>query len=421
MMAFKNNYSNVGAKPTFAANFDSISAGNYIKRKTARTIVCNSFDCNLSARGLTQGQFLILKQTRYLTGKKPYVNLSLNSNLFTKMNLEQICVIKSLASNTCPNTKVNPSLDFYNNYVIDPNGSLFGNSPCGIDNYLNYREPSEIISSLYSGSGFTVQIGGNDDIYYIFTFNSDGYVYFYQEDITVNYIIVGGGGGGGGGVNAAGGAGGGGGGGEVQYGTLNNAYNPFFYIKIGDGGSPGTTTNNGISNTLTDGGDGGTTSVTGSINIDSIGGSGGKKGGSNGGDGGNSGSGGAGGAGGTVGSVNGGAGTNGSGGGGGNYSGSGVGGNGANISLANPSFMSTINQYGAGGGGGTGNGNTTQSNGGNNAGQGGVGLPGMANGKNAIANYGGGGGGGCSGNASAGTSGNGGSGSSGIVLLYIKF
>ena len=25
-------------------------------------------------------------------------------------------------------------------YVIDPNGSLFGKSECGLNNYLNYRE-----------------------------------------------------------------------------------------------------------------------------------------------------------------------------------------------------------------------------------------------------------------------------------------
>ena len=59
------------------------------------------------------------------------------------MNLENICVINSLATNTCPNTKINPSNIFILNYQIDPNGSLFGNTQCGINNFLQYRQNTQ--------------------------------------------------------------------------------------------------------------------------------------------------------------------------------------------------------------------------------------------------------------------------------------
>lgn len=142
-MAYNNTFKIIPAKPTFGSNLESDDAGNYIQNKTAKAIFCNALNCPQTIKVKSQSELLILRQARYLGNlrcNKPYSNLSLNSNLFSTMNLEPICAINKLETNTCPDTKINPSFDFYKNYVIDPNGSLFGKSECGLNNYLNYRE-----------------------------------------------------------------------------------------------------------------------------------------------------------------------------------------------------------------------------------------------------------------------------------------
>jgi hypothetical protein len=61
-------------------------------------------------------------------------------NLIKKMDLNGVDVVQSvypLSSPVAPTT-INPSVPFYLNYSIDPKGALFGNSPCGINNYPNF-------------------------------------------------------------------------------------------------------------------------------------------------------------------------------------------------------------------------------------------------------------------------------------------
>lgn len=142
-MAYNNTFKIIPAKPTFGTNLESDDAGNYIQNKTAKATFCNALKCPQTIKAKSQSELLILRQARYLGNlrcKKPYDNINLNSNLFSTMNLKPICVINTLETNTCPNTKIDSTLDFFSSYVIDPNGSLFGKSECGLNNYLNYRE-----------------------------------------------------------------------------------------------------------------------------------------------------------------------------------------------------------------------------------------------------------------------------------------
>lgn len=371
------------AKSCFGSNVEPDDAGNYILNKKKKLLNCKASKCSN-------------KNIIYT-----FNNYDLNSSLYTKLDLSYVCTVEDLSNNICA-TKIDFGASFINTYFIDPNGSLFGNSPCGINNFLQYRIYNP--PSKYSGIGFDLSFQGQ---YYVFIFKNDGNISFYGENLTINYIIVGGGGGGGAGVIGGGGAGGGGGGGNVEYSTIMDLDAPLFSVKVGNGGNPGLT-----GGTPTSGQSGQSSSIIGSINVTTLGGFGGINGSSIGGNGGNSGSGGLGGLGGTVG----GNGTNGGGGAGGGYFYGG--GNGSNNSLSNPSFMNTINQYGAGGGGGNGDGGGGPGSGGNNAGGGGP-NSGSPNGVTAIANYGGGGGGGASGNGIVGTSGNGGYGGSGIVIFYV--
>lgn len=144
-MASFIKFNNYPANITFGTNIESDDAGNYIKNKTAKASYCNALKCPQMSIGLSQSDYLQKRQARYLGNFRctpQYGNLSLNSNLYTTLNLNNVCVINTLATNTCPNTKINTGSNFYTTYQIDPNGSLFGNTQCGINNYLQYRQNS---------------------------------------------------------------------------------------------------------------------------------------------------------------------------------------------------------------------------------------------------------------------------------------
>jgi hypothetical protein len=61
-------------------------------------------------------------------------------NLIKKMDLNGVDVVQTLFPITGPvtPTTINPDVPFYLTYSIDPNGSLFGDTPCGINNYPHF-------------------------------------------------------------------------------------------------------------------------------------------------------------------------------------------------------------------------------------------------------------------------------------------
>ena len=42
-------------------------------------------------------------------------------------------------------TTIDPSVSFYTNYNIDPEGVLFGNSLCGLNNWTNFMKYKSIM------------------------------------------------------------------------------------------------------------------------------------------------------------------------------------------------------------------------------------------------------------------------------------
>jgi hypothetical protein len=62
------------------------------------------------------------------------------SGLYTKLDLNNVDVI---ASNTTPFGSPTPisvaSTTPYLDYRIDPSGKLFGNTICGLNNFINYK------------------------------------------------------------------------------------------------------------------------------------------------------------------------------------------------------------------------------------------------------------------------------------------
>jgi hypothetical protein len=136
-------FSNYSAKPTFAQVNKSLYASDYIASKKTKYSFCNSNICYPNKNITSESNLLLLKKANILAFY-PYNNFDktqLYSNLYTKLDLSDlsgnISIISDLSGNTFP-VIINTSVEPFLKYNIDPSGVLFGNTPCGIDNYLNY-------------------------------------------------------------------------------------------------------------------------------------------------------------------------------------------------------------------------------------------------------------------------------------------
>ena len=136
----------IPARPTFGVFNETKDAGDYILNKKSKATFCAANNCTAGTKVKSQGNLLLLKKSNYLNYYQCTNNINpinLNINLITKLNLQDVPVIQSnsspyetptsIISNTATST-------IYLDYIIDPNGKLFGNTPCGINNYLNYLE-----------------------------------------------------------------------------------------------------------------------------------------------------------------------------------------------------------------------------------------------------------------------------------------
>jgi len=127
-----HSFNTTSGRKTFGTFKPSLYASDYITNKKAKAVFCDSSVC---PKGISESNLLLLKKSNYL---KVYscndVNTAnLNINLITKLNLNDVTVI---TPTTMDSTETNPYLV----YTIDPSGSLFGNTICGENNYINYQE-----------------------------------------------------------------------------------------------------------------------------------------------------------------------------------------------------------------------------------------------------------------------------------------
>lgn len=129
-------FTNYSANPTFGKVNEPLYAGEYIRIKKNKYAFCGP---NVSSHG----NLLLLRKTNW-SRVNPSLKINktqLYSSLYTKLDLSDLSgntpVMSDLSGNTFPvlvDTTVAPFLK----YNIDPSGILFGNTICGIDNYLNY-------------------------------------------------------------------------------------------------------------------------------------------------------------------------------------------------------------------------------------------------------------------------------------------
>lgn len=155
------------ARAAFGENTKVQNARDYILDKSAKTNFCNTKFCDplKKVKVSSQSDLLLLRKTKtlnYYTSliKQPnnsnYINSNyvsnriptydfnksnLNVNLITKLDLKDVRVIKNNLTGQTPTPIIlNPSsgIPYYDNYIIDPDGVLYGNTICGVNNYEKF-------------------------------------------------------------------------------------------------------------------------------------------------------------------------------------------------------------------------------------------------------------------------------------------
>ena len=285
-------------KPTFGNAFESDNAGDYLRNKKAKLLYRHNFNgLNFGGRLGSQNNYLLHQRSKVIRNETcetcPNVT-SLNSSelvsgLYTTEKLGSsdlgtlnynVNVVTDASYNesscnifqptTIDKSKITSTTPFYWYYKIDPCGSLFGNTPCGYENYQDYRVISKPVittaASLkdcctpicfnlkgelvcdtictYNNTPFIYNTTGNPTItnengFTVLTFSSSGSFQFQHGVKNIGYIVVGGGGAGAGGDATGNGGGGGGGGGgimSIPTDSLSLSPNITYTITIGTGG-----------------------------------------------------------------------------------------------------------------------------------------------------------------------------------------
>jgi hypothetical protein len=118
---------------TFGQFKEPDDAGSYILKKKAKTTFCGANMCTPSITVNTQGNLLLLRKSnalKYYNCADRFNKANLNINLITKLDLQGVTVMNAQDNIT--------GIYTFLNYYIDPSGTLFGNNPCRINNYVSY-------------------------------------------------------------------------------------------------------------------------------------------------------------------------------------------------------------------------------------------------------------------------------------------
>ena len=148
----------IPAKPSFGVLKESLYQSDYLNRKKAKLFYCpnnsNAY-CNRLIRSNSYSNMNLYNLGLYVTslGKcniLPCNKSNLVIGLYSKLNLQDVCgVIKGSPCNpyNCIECTSSPPLipepstfttPLCENYTLDPQGELFGNTQCGVLNYTEY-------------------------------------------------------------------------------------------------------------------------------------------------------------------------------------------------------------------------------------------------------------------------------------------
>lgn len=146
---FKNNM----ARSTFATVKPTSDASEYIRNKRSKFMFCSPNTCSLKKNMYSQSNLLTLRRANRLAFYPcldEFNKTQLYSNLYTRLDLTgvqnvttgtpatPVVIIQQFGQTGAAQIISPPTNPPYLTYNIDPSGVLFGDSRCGINNYLNY-------------------------------------------------------------------------------------------------------------------------------------------------------------------------------------------------------------------------------------------------------------------------------------------
>jgi hypothetical protein len=132
---FKSN----SGRSAFGVFSEPLEAGVLTFNKKARATYCFTNNCPPRVRVGSQSNLLLFRRSNRLSVypcKNVINKANLNVNLITELDLKDVPVIADFNGNT-PVAITNNAIP-YIDYNIDPCGNLFGNSVCGINNFVHY-------------------------------------------------------------------------------------------------------------------------------------------------------------------------------------------------------------------------------------------------------------------------------------------
>ena len=147
----------IPAKPAFGTLTQVVYQGDYITNKKSKLFYCLNRDktiCNKLAKASNYGQYNQFYKGRYLNALDkgcilPFDKTNLIAGQYSKMNLNSVCTVidghPCSQIGSCPGCEAGASINattatepFYQTNTIDPVGHLFGNTPCGTNNFTHY-------------------------------------------------------------------------------------------------------------------------------------------------------------------------------------------------------------------------------------------------------------------------------------------
>jgi hypothetical protein len=135
------SFGNYPARPSFGTFTKNQYSSDYIENKRSN-VLYNS--CKVQDLVNSESSYIFMKKLTYTIkcvntcNELPFNKTNLEVNLITKENLDGITVIESKTDPGVPSTIDPTKLPVYSYYNIDPQNKLYGITPCGVNNFINY-------------------------------------------------------------------------------------------------------------------------------------------------------------------------------------------------------------------------------------------------------------------------------------------
>jgi hypothetical protein len=127
-------------KSAFGVFSEPQTAGDYLYNKKAKTTFCLANKCIPSRKVNSESNLLLLNRAnrlKYYACQNFFNKSNLNINLVSKLDLTDVAVIADFSGNIVPTSITQSAIPFLD-YNIDPSGVLFGNTICGVNNYVSF-------------------------------------------------------------------------------------------------------------------------------------------------------------------------------------------------------------------------------------------------------------------------------------------